>query len=132
MCNCDVEVERNFLLELFAACGNSETDIVMYFTLNLAFVNIFDNLARSLGVPILGNWTTQEQILAISLEQFEINASLLTAPTMLKDFVNQFRHKKEIQDLQECMEEERSKQHSKFKSFINSFQQTCFFLWLHC
>ena len=40
---------------------------------------------------------------------------------MLKDFVNQFRHKKEIQDLEECMEEERSKQSSKFKSFLNSF-----------
>ena len=57
----------------------------------------------------------------MSLEPSEMNASLLTAPKMLKDFVNQFRHKKEIQDLQECMEEERSKQSSKFKSFLNSF-----------
>ena len=40
---------------------------------------------------------------------------------MLKDFVNQFRHKKHIQDLQECMDEERSKKSSKFKSFLNSF-----------
>ena len=36
---CDVEAERNFILELLAACGNSETDLVIYFTLNLAFVN---------------------------------------------------------------------------------------------
>ena len=109
LCNSDVETERNFLLESLAACGISETNLVMYFTVNLVFVIFFDNLTRSLGVPIIRNWTTQEQILAISLEPFEMNASLLTAPKTLKDFVNQFRHKKEIQDLQECMEEERSK-----------------------
>ena len=50
-----------------------------------------------------------------------MNASLLNAPKMLKDFVNQFRHKKQIQDLQECIDEERSEQSSKFKSFLNSF-----------
>ena len=43
-CNCDVEAESNFLLELLAACKNSETDLVMYFTVNFAFVNYFDNL----------------------------------------------------------------------------------------
>ena len=96
LCNCEVETERNFLLESQAAYGNSETDLVMYFTVNVAFANFFDNLTRSLGVPILRNWTTHEQILAISLEQFEINASLLNAPKILKDFVNQCRHKKEI------------------------------------
>ena len=121
LCNCDVEAERNFLLESPAACGNSGTDLVMYFAVNLAFVNFFDNLTRSLGVPIIRNWTTQEQSLAISLEPFEMNASLLTASKTLKGFVNQFRHKREIQDLQECMDEERSKQSSKFKSFLNSF-----------
>ena len=29
LCNCDVEAERNFLLESLAACGNSETDLEM-------------------------------------------------------------------------------------------------------
>ena len=109
LCNCDVEAERNFLLELLMACGNAETDLVMYFTVNVAFVNFSDNLTGSLGVPIIRNWTTQEQILAISLEPFEINASLLNAPKMLKDFVNQFRHKKQIQDFQEHIDEERSR-----------------------
>ena len=52
----------------------------MYFTVNLAFVNYFDNLVESLDVPILKNWTTQEQNLPILLETFEINSSLLNAP----------------------------------------------------
>ena len=55
----------------------------MYFTVNLAFVNYFDNVIESLGIPILRNWTTQEQILPLSVESFEKNASLLNAPKTL-------------------------------------------------
>ena len=45
-----------------------KTDLVMYFTVNLAFVNYFDKMIETLGVPILRNWTTQEQILPISMQ----------------------------------------------------------------
>ena len=93
----------------------------MYFTVHLAFVNYFDNVIESLGVPILKNWTIQEQILPKSVESFEINASLLNAPKMLKDFVHQFKNKKKILELQEHIDEERTKQSSKFGSFLNSF-----------
>ena len=70
LCNCDIEAESNFLLESVAACGNSETDLVMYFTVNLAFVNYFDEMIESLGISILRNWTTQEQIFPTSVESF--------------------------------------------------------------
>ena len=73
--------------------------LVMYFTVNLAFVNYFYNLVESLDVPILKNWTAWEQILPISLEAFEINSSLLIAPKMWKDYVHQFKHRKQILDL---------------------------------
>ena len=46
------------------------------------------------------NWTTHEQILPISLQLFEFNSDLLKAPKMLKDYVHQFQHKKEISDFQ--------------------------------
>ena len=109
-CKCDVEAESNFVLESLAACENSETDLVMYFTVNLAFVNYFDNLVKSLDVPILKIRTTKEQILPINLEAFEINSSLLSAPKLLKDCVHQFKHKKQILDLQERhIDDERSK-----------------------
>ena len=39
LCNCDKEAESNFLLESLAACDISNMDLVMYFTVNLAFVN---------------------------------------------------------------------------------------------
>ena len=47
----------------------------MYFTVNVAFVNYFDKALEDLGVPILRNWTTQEQVLPFSVESFEINSS---------------------------------------------------------
>ena len=54
LCNCDIEAESNFLLESLAACEGSETktDLEMHFTLNLAFVNYFDDMMEELGIPI--------------------------------------------------------------------------------
>ena len=85
LCNCDVEVESNFLLESLAACEGSETktDLEMHFTINLAFMNYFDDIIEELGIPVLQNWTTQEQILPLSIETFEISPNLLNAPKTL-------------------------------------------------
>ena len=52
----------------------------MHFTINLAFVNYFNDMIEELGIPISQNWTTQEQILPLSLEMFEINPNLINAP----------------------------------------------------
>ena len=97
LCIFDIEAESNFLLELLAACDNSETktDLLMYFTVHLAFANYFDNVINSLGVPILRNGTTQENILPLLVESFEINASLLNAPKTLKALYISIRTKRE-------------------------------------
>ena len=85
LCNCDIEAESNFLLESLAACKgqNAKTDLEMHFTVNLAFVNYFNDILEDLGKPISLNWTTQEQILPISLETFEISPNLINAPKTL-------------------------------------------------
>ena len=46
LCNCNIKAESNFLLESLAACEGSETktDLEMHFTINLAFVNYFDDV----------------------------------------------------------------------------------------
>ena len=64
-----------------AACEGSETktDLELHFTTNLAFVNYFDDMIEELGIPVSRNWTTQEQILPLSLETFEISSNLLSA-----------------------------------------------------
>ena len=87
LCNCDIEAEINFLLESLAACEGpkAKTDLEMHFTVNLAFMNYFKDILENLGKHISLNWTTQEQILPISLETFEISPNLINAPKTLQD-----------------------------------------------
>ena len=50
LCNCRVEVEDNFLLELIATCPGKQSDLVMYFTVNTAFIHYFDSLTNELVI----------------------------------------------------------------------------------
>ena len=56
--------QKVIFLDSLAACKGSETktDLEMHFTINLAFVNYFDEMIEELGIPVSQNWTTQEQI----------------------------------------------------------------------
>ena len=103
LCNCDIEAESSFLLESLAACEgpDAKTDLEMHFTLNLAFVNYFGEILENLGKHILLNWTTQEQILPILLETFEIIPNLINAPRTLRDLAVQYRNKMNILDKKE-------------------------------
>ena len=98
LCNCDIETENNFLLESLDACEvpETKTDLEMHFTVNLAFVNYFDDMIEELGIQISLNWATQEQILPISLETFEISPNLINALKTLQDLAIQYRNKKNI------------------------------------
>ena len=71
---------------------------------NTAFVNSpdqLDNLINTLDVLIIMDKTAFQLISPISLNASNFDSDFLTAPKMLKDFVHQFCHKKEIFDLQE-------------------------------
>ena len=46
------------------------------------------------SMPISQNWTTQEQILLISLKTFEIGPKLINAPKTLRELVIQYKNKK--------------------------------------
>ena len=73
------------------AYGEKEkSDLEMYFTVNLAFVDYLDQLKETIDMLVLRTWTNQEQILPIALKSFEINSSLLQAPKKLKEYVNQY------------------------------------------
>ena len=122
LCNWDIEAESNFLLESLVACEGSEikTDLEMHFTINLAFVNYLNDMIEELGIPVSWNWTTQEQILPLSLETFEINPNLLNAPKTLWDLAIQYRNKKNIINKKE-QELDNPEENSKFRSFLNSF-----------
>ena len=94
LCNCEIEAENHFLLEMLAAHQKSESKLTIYFTVNLALANYFDNLTKCF--PILSNRTTYKQILPISLETFDFESELLKAPMILKDLFNQITHKQEM------------------------------------
>ena len=83
-------------------------------------MNYFDDMIEELGIPISQNWMTQEQILPLSLETFEINPNLINAPKTLQDLAIQYRNKKNILDKKE-QELDKPEENSKFKSFLNSF-----------
>ena len=77
-------------------------------------------MIEELGIPISQNWTTQEQMLPLSLETFEINPNLINAPKTLQDLAIQYKNKKNILDKKE-QELYKPKENSKFKLFLNSF-----------
>ena len=97
-------MENNFLLESLAACHDSNSKLVMYFTENTVFVNYLDqinDLTESLEFPTLKNKTTFKQTLPISLNRCKFDSELITAPRNLKDFIHQYNSKKKICDLNE-------------------------------
>ena len=63
---------------------------------------------------------TQEQILPLSLETFEINPNLINASKTLQDLSIQYRNKKNILDKKD-QELDKPEENLKFQSFLNSF-----------
>ena len=99
LCNCGIEVENHFLLELLAASQDVNSELVMYFTVNTAFIYYLDqfpNLTESLELLIIKNKTTFEQALLISLNVSKFDSNLLTASHNLKEYIDQYTYKKEI------------------------------------
>ena len=122
LCNSDLEAESNFLLESLDACKNSnKADLIMYFTVNLAFVNYLEGGVESLCSEVSMNWTTQEPVLPVSIENFYFNPKLLTAPQTMTDFLTQYKYRKERADKQNQKEIEETQIGSKLGSFLNSF-----------
>ena len=74
----------------------SKSKLIMYFMVNTAFINYFDNLTDSLKFPILLNWTTYKQILPMSLQSFDFDPDLVKSSKTLKTLFTNFNIKKEI------------------------------------
>ena len=68
-----------------------KTDLEMYFTVNLAFVDYLEELNESIKTSINRNWTNFKQPLPVSLESFQLDSKLLHTPVMLRDFIDQYQ-----------------------------------------
>ena len=102
LCNCGIEADNHYLLESVAACDSKITNLVMYFTINMAFANYLD-LLPNLTKPsqLIKDRTTYEQPLPINLSIPDFDSSLQHAPTNLKNFMHDYAKNKEIFDLKE-------------------------------
>ena len=99
LCKCGIEAKNHFPLESLAACHDSNSNPVMYFMVNTAFVNYLDQftyLTESLKCPIIKNKTTFEQTLPISLNVGKFGSDLLTASQNLKDLFTSIIERKKI------------------------------------
>ena len=109
-------MEDSFLLESIATCPGKQSDLIMYFAVNKAFMHYFDSLTNDLEVHILQNSTMHEQVLPISLQTFDFDLKLLEAPKTLKDSVYQYKQKKQILDKHE--NNNKLGKHSFFDNYI--------------
>ena len=91
LCNCGIEADNHYLLESIATCDNKISNLIMYFTINMAFTNYF-NLLPNLTNPsqLIKDRTTYEQPLPINLSILDFDNSLQHAPTNLKNFIHDY------------------------------------------
>ena len=104
LCNCSMEADNHFLLELLAACNNRNSKLTMYFTVNTAFANyldMFPNLTETFKFLLIRNRTTYEQTFPVSINISNFDTTLLNTPTNLKYFINSYVKCTEIFYLQE-------------------------------
>ena len=98
LCNCRIEAENNYLLESLVACHDSNSKLIMYFTINNAFTNYLNkfNLTEEVEIPVFTNKSTLEFTLPVFLNKTKFNESLLSAPLTLKEYIAQYKQDKKI------------------------------------
>ena len=99
LCNCGMEADNHYLLESIATCDNKDSNLVMYFTINMAFTNFLDMLPNlTNALPLIKDKTTYEQPLPLNLSIPDFDSSLKHAPTNLRNFTDDYANNKEIFD----------------------------------
>ena len=103
LCNCGIEADNHHLLESIAACDNKVTKLIMYFPINLAFINYLDMLpSLTDSLPIIKDRMRYEQPLPLNLIIPHFDNSVKHRLTKLKDFMSSYiNNDKEIFDLQQ-------------------------------
>ena len=122
LCNCRIEAENDYLLEYLAACHDSNSKLVMYFTVNNAFTNYLNefNLTEGVEIPIFTNKSTLEITLQVFLNRTKFDESLLSAPLTLKEYIAQYNQDKENFYLKERHDIDKLEKEFVKKNFFNS------------
>ena len=75
--------------------------MTIYYTVNTAFMPYLDTFKEDLELPSLEinqNWTTQKQVLPVSLQATPFDSKLLNAPKTLKGMLQQYKQKNKMLD----------------------------------
>ena len=122
LCNCRIEAENNFLLESLATCHDTNTKLIMYFTVNNAFTNYLNefNLMEEVEIPIFIKTSTSEITLPVFLNKSTFDETLLSALLTIKEYIAQYKHNKEIFDLKERHDIDELEKELANKNFLNS------------
>ena len=97
LCNCRIEADNHYVLESIARCDNKDSNVVMYFTINMAFTNYLNMLPNLTNLlSLIKDRTTHEQPLPINLSIPTFDSSLKHAPMNLKSFMHDYAKNKEI------------------------------------
>ena len=92
--NCRIEAENNFLLESLAGCHDTNTKLIMYFTVNNGFTHYLNefNLTEEIEMPIFMNKSTLEFTLPVFLNKSTFDDTLLSGPLTRKEYIAQYKH----------------------------------------
>ena len=101
LCNCGIEADNHYLLESIATCDKKVYNLVMYFTINMAFSNYLDMLPNLTIPSLIKARATYEQPLPINLTSPVFDSSLKDAPPNLKGFMHSYAKQKEIFDVKQ-------------------------------
>ena len=114
--------ENNFLLESLTTCHDSNTKLIMYFTINSIFTKYLNefNLTEELDIPILINKSTSEVTLPVFLNKSLFNGTLLFAPLTLREYITQCTCIIEIFDLKERHDIDEFETESASKNFFTN------------
>ena len=97
LCNCRIKADNHYILESIATCDNKDSNLVMYFTINMAFTNylyMLPNLTNMLS--LIKDRTTYKQPLPMNLSIPTFDNSLKHAPTNLKSFMHDYAKYKDF------------------------------------
>ena len=122
LCNFRIEAENKYLLESLAACHDSNSKLIMYFTVNNACTNYLNkfNLTEELEILLFTNKFTSEITLPVFLNKSKFNKSLLSVPLTLKEYTTQYKQDKEIFDLRERHDIDEVEKEFANRNFFNS------------
>ena len=95
LCNCGIEADNHYWLESIATCDNKISNLVMYFTINMAFATYLDMLPNvTTSVPLTRDRTKYGQPLPLHLSIPDFDSSLKHASISFRSFMhNYIKHK---------------------------------------